>query len=321
MTHDKQHTLDDELTSESHQPFSPEQVSQYQAYMQLYMQQQAYPQKQQQQHAFSMPMFPQSVYSQRQPSYTTQPIVHESCPIQPTLPEESNDEVKIVGARSGSYTKEDLLLISAWLNTGQDPIDGTGKKFSTFWERIWRYYAQVVNRDPSGTTDADKVELAHKMYKRIEKKKFKLDHCWEQLKHHKKWELEVEKKKGKPKKKEKEIRKRKRKDTESGSKFAEIRQGFIDEKKKDWDRHFLSEQFKEDERIMLTNTDGMDEMTNEFYKTKKEEILARNSWTKPPPGYHTINTNGSLSEVGGFGAIVKTEEGMSVKAVAGRVRA
>ncbi|KAF6175813.1 hypothetical protein GIB67_003301, partial [Kingdonia uniflora] len=46
--------------------------------------------------------------------------------------------------------------------------------------------------------------------------------------------------------------------------------------KNDWDRHFLSEQFKEDERIMLTNTDGMDEMMKEFYKTKKEDILVRN---------------------------------------------
>ncbi|KAF6151509.1 hypothetical protein GIB67_016321 [Kingdonia uniflora] len=52
--------------------------------------------------------------------------------------------------------------------------------------------------------------------------------------------------------------------------------GLIDENKKDWDRHFLSEQFKEDERIILTNTDGMDEMMKKFYKTKKEEILARN---------------------------------------------
>ncbi|KAF6150473.1 hypothetical protein GIB67_030274, partial [Kingdonia uniflora] len=108
------------------------------------MQQQAYLQ----QHAFFMPMFPQSVYSQGQPSYTTQPIVHESCPIQPTLPKKSNDEVKLVGARSGSYTKEDdLLLISAWLNTGQDPVDRAGKKFSTFWQRIWRYYYEHKDFD------------------------------------------------------------------------------------------------------------------------------------------------------------------------------
>ncbi|KAF6145554.1 hypothetical protein GIB67_037587 [Kingdonia uniflora] len=103
------------------------------------------------------------------------------------------------------------------------------------------YYAQVVNRDPSGTTNVDK-------------------------------ELDVEKKKGKTKvspngsnpcipaahirddeatknngdsldrptgrKEEKEIRKQKGKDTESGAKFAEILQ--------------------------------------EFYITKKENILARN---------------------------------------------
>ncbi|KAF6144705.1 hypothetical protein GIB67_006197 [Kingdonia uniflora] len=120
-----------------------------------------------------------------------------------------------------------------------------------------------------------RVALAHKRFKRIEKNKFKLDYCWEQLKHHKKWELKVEKKKGNTKvfpngsnpyiptthirddeatgnngdsldrptgrKKEKEIRKRKGKDTESGFKFAKILQGFIDEKKKDWDMCFLSE--------------------------------------------------------------------------------
>ncbi|KAF6151778.1 hypothetical protein GIB67_010352 [Kingdonia uniflora] len=143
-------------------------------------------------------MFPQSVYSQSQPSYTTQPIVHESCPIQPTLPEESNDEVKLVGARSGSYTKEeDLLLISAWLNTGQDPIDGR---------------ATHIRDDEATKNNGDSLDRPT------------------------------------GRKKEKEIRKRKGKDTESGSKFAEILQGFIDEKKKDWDRRFLSEQFKKDER-------------------------------------------------------------------------
>ncbi|KAF6140175.1 hypothetical protein GIB67_028981, partial [Kingdonia uniflora] len=62
-------------------------------------------------------------------------------------PKESNDEVKIVGARNGSYTKEDLFLISAWLNTGQEPIDGNGKKISTFWERIWWYYHELKDCD------------------------------------------------------------------------------------------------------------------------------------------------------------------------------
>ncbi|KAF6159298.1 hypothetical protein GIB67_032069 [Kingdonia uniflora] len=42
---------------------------------------------------------------------------------------------------------------------------------------------------------------------------------------------------------------------------------------------------------------------------------------KPPPGYHAINTDGSLSEVGGFRATMRTEKGISVKAVTGRVRA
>ncbi|KAF6141842.1 hypothetical protein GIB67_003213 [Kingdonia uniflora] len=44
-------------------------------------------------------------------------------------------------------------------------------------------------------------------------------------------------------------------------------------------------------------------------------------WKKPHTGFHAINTDGSLSEVGGFGAMLRTEEGIAVKAVAGRVRA
>ncbi|KAF6163927.1 hypothetical protein GIB67_024782 [Kingdonia uniflora] len=42
-------------------------------------------------------------------------------------------------------------------------------------------------------------------------------------------------------------------------------------------------------------------------------------WKKPHTGFHAINTDGSL--FGGFGAMLRTEEGIAVKAVAGRVRA
>ncbi|KAF6167749.1 hypothetical protein GIB67_033957 [Kingdonia uniflora] len=214
------------------------------------------------------------------------------------------------------------------------------------------YNAQVVNRDPSGTTDADK------------------------LKHHKKWELEVEKKKGKTKvspngsnpcipathirddkatknngdsldrpigwKKEKEIRKRKGKDTESGSKFVEILQGVLMEVLLLEIKYCRGEgggtkggatktnTTTEQQRLVLIGwavnisrcCRGRGFEQNEYQKhrdgltTKCIHYGYYMSWTKPPPGYHAINTDGSLSEVGGFGAIVRSEEGMSVKAVA-----
>ncbi|KAF6164093.1 hypothetical protein GIB67_017677 [Kingdonia uniflora] len=162
-----------------------------------------------------------------------------------------------------------------------------------------------------------RVKMTRKMYKKIEKEYFKLDHCWEELRHHGKWMLEFEKKKGKAKvsnecpnpengnpttpitnldenetvdgnegsaqrpngrKAEKELRKRRGKEKESplDSKFTKVLQEFIEGKKNDRDRRFAMDQFQEDERIMLQDTDGMDEMTKKNYNSKKAEILARN---------------------------------------------
>ena len=37
-------------------------------------------------------------------------------------------------------TAEDLVLISAWLNTSKDPLVGNEQKAGTFWKRITAYY-------------------------------------------------------------------------------------------------------------------------------------------------------------------------------------
>ncbi|KAF6141019.1 hypothetical protein GIB67_006464 [Kingdonia uniflora] len=240
------------------------------------------------------------------------------------------------------------------------------------------YYAQVVNRDPSGTTDADKVALAHKMYKRIEKKKLKLDHCWEQLKHHKKWDLEVEKKK----REDQSLKAKSNIPAEKGKCRVGLNAKLVRAYRCtsfvlcfDWDIEisWCSEHFKgklfmaqvrkltfcafisriwgernnrifeikskpavmilhniiNDVRIKLSCSDITIKDTDQNRVCLQEWNLPNRtkitkpifcSWTKPPPVYPAINTYGSLSEVGGFGAIVRTEEEISVKAVAGRVR-
>lgn len=36
--------------------------------------------------------------------------------------------------------KEDELVVSAWLNTSKDPVQGTNQTRATFWRRIYEYY-------------------------------------------------------------------------------------------------------------------------------------------------------------------------------------
>ena len=36
--------------------------------------------------------------------------------------------------------EEDLLLISAWLNTSMDPITGNQQKHNTYWDKIYEYF-------------------------------------------------------------------------------------------------------------------------------------------------------------------------------------
>jgi hypothetical protein len=43
--------------------------------------------------------------------------------------------------RGAKFTvEEDLLLVSAWLNTSMDPIGGNQQKHNVYWERIYEYF-------------------------------------------------------------------------------------------------------------------------------------------------------------------------------------
>ncbi|KAG7568237.1 No apical meristem-associated C-terminal domain [Arabidopsis thaliana x Arabidopsis arenosa] len=119
-------------------------------------------------------------------------------------------------------SKEDVVLISAWLNTSKDPIIGNEQRGVAFWNRIANYYAAspnvstlkerlpshlkqrwakinkmvckfvgsyqaATNQMTSGQNDDDLMKLAHQIYETDYKKKFMLEHAWRELKHDQKW--------------------------------------------------------------------------------------------------------------------------------------
>ena len=127
---------------------------------------------------------------------------------------------------------DDLVLISAWLNTNKDHVVSNEQKAGTFWKRIAAYYAaspkvvkgekrealqckqrwQKLNdlvckfygsynaatrQKTSGQSENDVVKLAHEIFYNDHKQKFNLHHAWEELKHDQKWcELATSKRDG-----------------------------------------------------------------------------------------------------------------------------
>ncbi|XP_013607771.1 PREDICTED: glutathione S-transferase T3-like [Brassica oleracea var. oleracea] len=97
---------------------------------------------------------------------------------------------------------DDLVLISAWLNTSKDPLVGNEQKARAFWQRIAEYYAaspkvergekiepiQCKQRQKtSGQSETDIVKMAHTIFANDHKTKFNLHHAWEELRHDQKW--------------------------------------------------------------------------------------------------------------------------------------
>jgi len=119
-------------------------------------------------------------------------------------------------------TKEDLVLISAWLNTSKDPIVSNEQKLGTFWKRIEAYFnssPQLIGSLPrewgqckqrwgrvnaevcrfvgshetalkeqaSGQSENDVMKTAHDIYFNDYNLKFTLEHCWRELRFDQKW--------------------------------------------------------------------------------------------------------------------------------------
>ncbi|KAL0702730.1 hypothetical protein Bca4012_058852 [Brassica carinata] len=104
-------------------------------------------------------------------------------------------------------TKEDLVLISAWLNTSKDPIGSNEQKIGSFWKRIEGYFNSSpqligsaprewgqckqrwgrVNEQASGHSENDVMKAAHDIFFNDYKCKFTLEHCWRELRFDQKW--------------------------------------------------------------------------------------------------------------------------------------
>ncbi|XP_010467672.1 PREDICTED: glutathione S-transferase T3-like [Camelina sativa] len=117
---------------------------------------------------------------------------------------------------------EDLVLISAWLNTSKDPVVANGQKGGTFWKRIANYFAAspqaagmqkrevdhckqrwgkindqvckfvgcleaATKQKSSGQNENDVMKLANQIYHNDHNVKFTLEHCWRELRHDQKW--------------------------------------------------------------------------------------------------------------------------------------
>ncbi|XP_013601077.1 PREDICTED: glutathione S-transferase T3-like [Brassica oleracea var. oleracea] len=117
---------------------------------------------------------------------------------------------------------DDLVLISAWLNTSKDLVVGNEQKAGALWSRIAAYYAaspkvergqqreaiqckqrwQMMNdlvckfcgsyeaatrHKTSGQSESDVVKMAHHIFYNDHKIKFNLHHAWEELKNDQKW--------------------------------------------------------------------------------------------------------------------------------------
>ncbi|KAF8100794.1 hypothetical protein N665_0217s0021 [Sinapis alba] len=139
--------------------------------------------------------------------------------------EDANEEEHVVSdrkeRRKWSLT-EDLVLISAWLNTSKDPVVGNEQKAIAFWKRIAAYVASspklsaLQKREPthckqrwgkinegvckfvgcyeaatkaksSGMNEDDVMKMAHEIYANDYNLKFTLEHAWLELHHDQKW--------------------------------------------------------------------------------------------------------------------------------------
>ncbi|XP_013679783.1 glutathione S-transferase T3-like [Brassica napus] len=119
-------------------------------------------------------------------------------------------------------TAEDLVLISAWLNTSKDPLVGNEQRAGTFWKRIAAYYnasPKVVGlakreqshckqrwgkinegvykfvgsydaatkQRTSGQSEDDVLKAAHEIFFNDYNVKLSLEHAWRKLRNDQKW--------------------------------------------------------------------------------------------------------------------------------------
>ncbi|CDY66083.1 BnaUnng01330D [Brassica napus] len=93
-------------------------------------------------------------------------------------PEDTTEDAAFVSGRKERRKwspVEDVVLISAWLNTSKDPVTGNEQKAIAFWKRIAAYFASSLKlaglpkREPSN---------CKQRWRKIKEVKFTLEHAW-----------------------------------------------------------------------------------------------------------------------------------------------
>uniref|UniRef100_A0A0D3BIL9 Myb-like domain-containing protein n=1 Tax=Brassica oleracea var. oleracea TaxID=109376 RepID=A0A0D3BIL9_BRAOL len=123
----------------------------------------------------------------------------------------------VQSVENGEWTpKDDILLISSWLNTSKDPVVSNEQRSDAFWTRIAAYFAasrqdggceqrearhckqrwhmindlvckfcgayEAASREKtSGQNENDVLKQAHQIFYTNHKKKFLLEHAWKEL--------------------------------------------------------------------------------------------------------------------------------------------
>ncbi|XP_010424098.1 PREDICTED: glutathione S-transferase T3-like [Camelina sativa] len=159
-----------------------------------------------------------NIDSSQIPSFSSQTSSQSSQP-----PSQTEETTKQHRERRIWSAQDDLVLISAWLNTSKDAIVGNDQPYGSFWKRIGEYYAtsdhvlgggeprlpdhcrqrwQKISREvskfcgayaeakgekSSGMNDVDILQNAHQLYTKLYKKKFGLEYAWNVLRYEQKW--------------------------------------------------------------------------------------------------------------------------------------
>ncbi|XP_013669002.1 glutathione S-transferase T3-like [Brassica napus] len=134
-------------------------------------------------------------------SQSCQPIDVESSEV-PRFSIQRSEDPKPVERRKQT-PKEDILLISAWLNTSKDPIVSNEQKAGAFWKRIEKYfnsipqlsgvckfvgsYEAALKEQASGQNENDVMKAAHDIFLNDYQAKFSLEHAWRELRFDQKW--------------------------------------------------------------------------------------------------------------------------------------
>ncbi|KAL7093651.1 hypothetical protein ACP275_11G052300 [Erythranthe tilingii] len=138
-----------------------------------------------------------------------------------STPLESAVAGQVLSKRKKNFSRdEDIILVSAWLNTSKDAITGNDQRATTFWGKIYDLFMshggdvgrteksikhrwgqintrcakfagcvkQIDDRHQSGQSTHGKLIEAKQLYVADEGRAFQLEHCFELLQNERKWQ-------------------------------------------------------------------------------------------------------------------------------------